>query len=181
MVTGSAYTLILSHNTCDPSYAPYPIVQRNVQLSTNSTAVFDVIATHPELLITGCVLKMEVDSQRFMLVPVPDGNLGSLMGNISTGGFGGNYGLAVVKEITIQGDYEGDYTNYYLMSTAIQAPGLPQPANGILMRFALKIRSQTFTGLRMLRVEANSGLMDPDGYLIFDTEPCVGQLEVLSR
>ena len=146
-----------------------PVVQLNTALSTDQIAVFDVVADTPNTSIRGCVLNLTVDLTKVSFVPVPSGNEGATLGNVSTGGFGGTYGCSVAK-LNAQG--------CSLMGTAIQAPGPAQEAQGTLLRFALQLQGTTVAGVVTTVVASGSGLLDANSRVISGTAPVIGRLEV---
>jgi hypothetical protein len=147
-----------------------PVICLNTSLSTDQVAVFDVIASSPTLQVRGVALNLIVDLTKVSFVDVPGGNEGASLGSISTVGLGGTNGRAVAKL---------DNQGCNRMGTAIRLPGTAQPANGVMMRFALQLLGQPVEGVIQATVGQGSGLLDPTGEIIPGTSPILGRLEMV--
>jgi hypothetical protein len=153
-----------------PGSPSQPVVRLNTALSTDTIAVFDVVANEPSRTIRGVALNLYVDQTKVQFVAVPGGATGAVLGNVSTGGWGGSDGRAAGKY---------DAAGVYVMASSIRAPGAAQPAQGVLLRFALQLQGEPVAGVIRTIVDNGSGLLDERGRMVAGTAPVVGRLEMV--
>lgn len=144
-----------------------PVIKKNTALSTPQLAVFDVTGNATTVSVRGLVLNLQVDTSKVSFDPVPGG--ASQVGSAGFGEAGGGAAKTAYKMLT-------DGTG--LLVVALQRPASPIPANGSLLRFALRLNPNAIEGVVRVQVANGSGLVDENGNLISGTSPVMGRLEV---